>query len=86
MMINEDREEDVMVSYIARSGQLTISDLTENTPTHDVKFSDPPVREIDLNFDTSTDCYMLKSIVVNSDIMYVRYRITKNLEHGRTVK
>ena len=43
-MRNEDREEDAMVSYIARSGQWTIIDLTKNKPTYDVKFSALPVR------------------------------------------
>ena len=48
-----------MVSYITRSGQLTISDLTKNTPTYDIKFAAPPVRETDLNFGTGVDGSML---------------------------
>ena len=47
---NKYREDDAMVSYNARSGKSTISNLTKNTPTYDVKFSAPPLREIDLNF------------------------------------
>ena len=57
------------MSYIARSGQLTIRNLTENTPTYDVKFSAPPVREINLNFGTGAAGSMLESIVAHSDIM-----------------
>ena len=56
---NEDREEDAMVSYIARSGQLKISNLAKNTPTYDVKFAAPPVREIDLHFGTGAAGSML---------------------------
>ena len=33
-MRNEDREEDAMVGYIARSAQLTIRYLNENIPTY----------------------------------------------------
>ena len=54
-----------MVSYISRSGQLTTIDLTENTPTYDVKFAAPPVREIDLNFGTSAAGSMIESIVAH---------------------
>ena len=53
-----------MVSYTARSGQLTISNLTKYIPTFDIKFSDMPVREIDLNFSTSADGFMLESFGV----------------------
>ena len=58
-MSNKDIEEDAMVSYIARSGKSTISDLTKNTPTYDVKFSAPPEIEIDLNFGTGAAGSML---------------------------
>ena len=58
-MSNKDREEDAMVSYIVRSGQSTIRDLTKNTPTYDVKFDAPPVREIELNFGTGAAGSML---------------------------
>ena len=58
-MSNKDIEEDAMVSYIARSGKSTISDLTKNTPTYDVKFAAPPVREIDLHFGTGAAGSML---------------------------
>ena len=59
VMSNEDREEDAMVSYIARSFKSKISDLTKNTPAYDVKFSAPPEREIDLNFGTGAAGSML---------------------------
>ena len=85
-MDNEDREEDAMVSYIARSGQSTISHLTKNTPTYDVRFSAPPVREIDLDFGTRASVSMLESIVGHLDIISARDRIAKNREHGRTFK
>ena len=58
-----------MVSYIARSGKSTISNLNKNTPTYDIKFSAPPVREIDLNIGTGVASSMLESIVAHSDIM-----------------
>ena len=59
VMSNNDREEYAMVSYIARSGQSTIRNLTKNIPTYDVKFSALPVREIDLNFGTGAVSSML---------------------------
>ena len=59
-----------MVSHIARSGQSTISDLTENTPTYDVKFAALPVREINLNYGTGTDGSILEFIVAYSAIMF----------------
>ena len=75
-----------MVSYIARSRQWTISNLTKNTPTYDVKFAAPSVREIDLDFCTGTDGSMLECIVAHSDIMPPRDRIANNREHRRTFK
>ena len=75
-----------MVSYIARSRQLTISDLTKNTPTYDVKFSATPVREIELNFFTHVAGSMLESIFAHSYIISTRDRTANNLEHGRTFK
>ena len=58
-MRNKDREEEEMASYIARSGQSTIRNLTKNPPTYVVKFVAPPIREIDLNFGTNADGSML---------------------------
>ena len=58
-MSNKYIEEDAMASYIIRSGQSTIINLTQNTPTYDVKFSAPPVREVDLNFGTKAAGYIL---------------------------
>ena len=75
-----------MVSYITRSGKSTIRNLTENTPTYDVKFAAPPVRENDLNFGTKAAISMLESTVAHSDIMSAQDRIDKNREHGRTLK
>ena len=49
-----------MVSYITRSGKVTISNLTENTPTSDVKFAATSVREINLNFGTAATVSVLE--------------------------
>ena len=67
-IINNDREKDAMMGYNSRSGQSEFSNLTKNTPTYDIKFSAPPVMEIDLNFGTGTAGSMLESIVAHSDI------------------
>ena len=67
-IINNDREKDAMMGYNSRSGQSEFRNLTKNTPTYDVKFSAPPVMEIDLNFGTGTAGSMLESIVAHSDI------------------
>ena len=67
-----------MVSYIARSGQSTISNLTKNRPTYDVKFSAPPLRKIDVIFFTSTAGAILEFIVAHLDIMSARDRKTNN--------
>ena len=85
-MINEDREEDAMVSYITRSGKSTVSDLIKNTPTYDVKFSALPVREIDLDFDTVAVGSMMRSIFASLDIMSAQDRINNNCDKGRTFK
>ena len=66
---NEDREEDAMVSYIARGFKSTISDQTKNTPTYDVKFSDQPEREIELHFGTGAAGSMLEFIIAHLGIM-----------------
>ena len=83
---NDDREEDAIMSYIKRSGQSTVRDLTKNKPNYDVKFAAPSVRENELNFGTSADGSMLESRVVHSDIMSAQNRIAKNREHGSTFK
>ena len=58
-----------MVSYIAISGKSTIGNFTKSTPTYDVKFAAPPVREIGLNSDTGAAISMLEFIVAHLDIM-----------------
>ena len=58
-----------MVNYIAISGKSKISKLTKNIPTYDVKFSSPPVREINLNFGTGMAGPMLEFIVAHLDIV-----------------
>ena len=75
-----------MVRCITRSGQSKISDLTENTPTYDVKFATQPVRETDLNFCTGAAGSTLESMVAHLDIMSAQDRIAKNCEHRRTSK
>ena len=79
-------KQEAMVNYIARIGQSTISDLTKNVPTYDVKFATPYVREIDLNVGTGVAGSMLESIVAHTDIMSTQYRVTNNHEHGKTFK
>ena len=64
-MVNKDREDDATVSYIARSGKSTIIKLSKNTPTFDVKFAAPPLREIDLNFGPSVAGHMIESIITH---------------------
>ena len=49
-----------MVSYIARSSQSTISNLTKNTPTYDAKFVALPVTVIDFN--SGTGAAMIRQI------------------------
>ena len=58
-IINKNIKEDTMASYIARSVQSTINNLTKNISTYDVKFSALSVREIYLNFGTGTSGSML---------------------------
>ena len=60
--------------------------MTENKPTYDVKFSAPPIREINLNFGTGAAGSVLESIVAHSYIMSAQYRIDKNHKHRRTSK
>ena len=60
--------------------------MAKNTPTYDVKFATPPVREIDLKFGTGVARSMIESIVAHSGIRSARDRIAKNREHGRTFK
>ena len=49
-MGNKYREEYAIVSYISIAYKSTISDLTKNKHTYDVRISGLPLREIDLNF------------------------------------
>ena len=58
-----------MVSYIARSSQSTISNLTKNTPTYDAKFFALPVTVIEFNSGTGAAGSMLEYIVAHSDII-----------------
>ena len=80
------REEDSTVNYIVRSGKLTISNLTNKTPTYDVKFAALPVRETDLNFGTGTAGSMLQSIFAHLDIISTRDRIVKDCKHRITLE
>ena len=75
-----------MASYIARSVQSTINNLTKNISTYDVKFSALSVREIYLNFGTGAAGSLLESIVANLDIISDQDRIAKHCEHGSNLK